>query len=323
MATGMQKNLKPVPLSGFRADTVTDFDIYLVPRPDAEAVLYREKAMPFTAEILDRLVQNKVEAVFIDASQEHAYNKYMEANLTSIIHDPSVPVARKSELLYSSVQNLMAEMMADPRSGDMIDRSKAVVENTVDFLMAEPAAFENLLNMVSFDYYTYTHSVNVLFFSVALAQRAGYDDPGILRAYGDGLLLHDIGKSHIDPAIVNCRGKLSPEQWQIMKTHPAEGAAILQSHGNVPEVALDVVRHHHEKLTGSGYPDGLKGTEISQFVRICTIADIFDALTTQRSYKDALPSFPALKLMREEMSDEIDPALFGLFVGMMGNPGGR
>jgi HD-GYP domain-containing protein (c-di-GMP phosphodiesterase class II) len=97
----------------------------------------------------------------------------------------------------------------------------------------------------------------------------------------------------------------------------------MAEHGGLADVALDVTRHHHEKLSGSGYPDGLAGGEILPPVRICTIADIFDALTTRRSYKDAMGSFPALKLMRDELLDEIDRDLFQIFVEMMANPRGK
>ena len=83
---------------------------------------------------------------------------------------------------------------------------------------------------------------------------------------------------------------------------------------------MDVVHHHHEKLDGSGYPEGLSGEELSPFARICTITDIFDALTTRRAYKDSLGSFPALRLMQEEFGAKLDKGLFRVFVEMMGRP---
>ena len=86
------------------------------------------------------------------------------------------------------------------------------------------------------------------------------------------------------------------------------------------EVVLDVTRHHHEKLNGKGYPDGLAGDEISHWARISTIADIFDALTTRRSYKNALDSFPSLQLMNEHMKEEIDMDFFRCCVDLMAHP---
>ncbi len=105
-----------------------------------------------------------------------------------------------------------------------------------------------------------------------------------------------------------------------MKYHPVHGYNLLRDHGLKDGIILDVTRHHHEKLTGKGYPDSLPADEISMFARMSTISDIFDALTTRRSYKEALPSFDALRLMKGEMANELDRDLFEKFVEMMGNP---
>jgi len=309
-------------LSGLRVDTVTDFALYLRTRPGEVPVLFRERNLPFTEEVRQRLLDSKVDRLFIRSGQEDAYALYIERNLDYILKSPDVPTDEKAGMLYFSVQRLMAQVMTDARSGPLIQRSKHVVESTVDFMLTEKAAFEHLLEVVSYDYYTYTHSVNVFVFSLALAQRTWINEPARLRAFGDGVLLHDVGKSRIDPSIVNCRGKLTPEQWEIMKHHPVYGYEILTANRTIGPVGLDVVRHHHEKLRGAGYPDGLKGDQISRAVRICTIADVFDALTTRRTYKSALHSFPALKLMQDEMAKDLDPDLFRAFVELMGNPAG-
>lgn len=201
-------------------------------------------------------------------------------------------------------------------------RSRNVVSATTKFLTAEQTAFQHLLPLVSYDYYTYTHSVNVFVFSMSLAQRVGFTDQKLLEEFGEGALLHDIGKSQIDPAIVNCRGKLDNEQWKQMRKHPVYGYELLSDHNKLGELALRIVRHHHEKIQGGGYPDDLLGKKIPPLVRISTIADIFDALTTRRSYKPALESYKALRLMRDEMSKDIDQEYFKVFVEMMGNPAG-
>jgi len=190
----------------------------------------------------------------------------------------------------------------------------------VKFVFGQRDAFENLLKVTSYDYYTYTHCVNVFMFSIALAQSMGYSAHDV-QSLGNGALLHDVGKCMVDPDIVNCRGKLSQEQWLQMKLHPVHGHTLLKRQGMRNSVILDVTRHHHEKLSGAGYPDGLGPSDISDGARIVAIADIFDALTTRRSYKEAINSFPALKLMREEMVKDIDADIFRAFVALMGKQG--
>ena len=309
----------PIVVTSLCADVVTDFDLYWIPQKRQTLVLYRHRDLPFSKEARGRLAESRVEELYVDAGQGEAYRRYLERNLKTLLTDDSVDLATKSAVLYSTARSLVKDVLEDPRAGTTIQRSREFVEGATDFMLRERAALESLMKVSSFDYYTYSHSVNVFVFSVSLALGEDIDTPMVKR-YAMGALLHDIGKSEIDPEILHCKGKLSVEQWRIMKLHPVYGCEILQGHGVTDEIVLDVTRHHHEKLSGTGYPDGLEGDAISEFVRISTIADIFDALTTRRPYKDAMPSFPALSLMKREMVGEIDSGLFGRFVMMVGNP---
>ena len=309
-----------IPLASLRANTVTSFDIYISVDGTAPPVLYRGQDVAVSQENLAVLADRGRVEILVPASQEAAYQQYIEDNLDLILSDESTPVEERSQVLYESATNLMRSVFDSPRSPEMVSRSKAMVANATALLRNEKAAFEHLLSLVSFDYYTYTHSVNVFVFSYMLAQYSGYSDPAVLQELGEGTLLHDIGKSMMDSAIVQCQGPLSDGQWEEMKKHPEYGHEILRQHNAFGELALDIVLHHHEKLNGNGYPHGLKDHEIHPLVRISTIADIFDAMTTRRPYRDAVDSFPALQVMRDEMRDALDPALFRMFVEMMGNP---
>jgi putative nucleotidyltransferase with HDIG domain len=282
-------------------------------------VLYREKNLPFKLSDLERLREGNVETLLISAGDELAYVRYVEKNLGEILSDETLDVDQKCEVLYATSRGLMREVMSDPRAGDAISRSKNLVENTYGFLHGERSAFAHLLKVTSLDYYTYTHSVNVFVFSLALAEQAADTTPDVLKAFGLGALLHDVGKSLLDSSIINSSGKLSDDDWEEMKNHPQLGLKLLTEQGEHSAIVLDVVLHHHEKMCGGGYPDDLRGDQISVFSRICKIADIFDALTTRRSYKEALRTFPALRMMQTEMKEDLDPDLFRAFVGLMGN----
>ncbi len=313
--------LIPIPVRSLRVDTMTDFDLYLPSKKAQAPVLYRHKNLPFTEQTCQRLRDSQVEVLYVDSRQKDTYHRYLERHLGPLLADPNVDLQTKSTVLYTSARGLVKDVLEDPRSGDVIERSEEFVQHTTEYMFSEKSALEGLMKVTSFDYYTYTHSVNVFVFGVSLAQRTGID-LATMRRYGMGALLHDIGKNDIAPAIINCKGKLSDEQWQAMKMHPVYGCDILRAQGVRDEIVLDVTRHHHEKLNGNGYPDGLRGRAISRFARCTTVADVFDALTTQRSYKNALNSYPALKLIKEEMTDEVDRELFHAFVLMIGNPSG-
>lgn len=308
----------PVNTGALRIGQSTDFDIYLPPHTGSPPILYRERSLPFTEQVRTRLLSNHITELYVRVDQEEDCRRYLEQNLPDILADPNVSLEERSEILYAVTRDLLRDIMGDPRSPELIERSLHVVSTSIWHMSRERTAFEHLLRVTSFDYYTYTHSVNVFVFSTALAQRAGIDAEDDLNDLGVGALLHDVGKSLIDTSIIRKRGTLTREEWDIMKRHPLFGEEILSERRELGPRSMDIVRHHHEKLGGRGYPDKLDGEALTPFAKIAAIADIFDALTTRRSYKGALPSFPALKLMREEMGSELDPGLFRLFVEMMG-----
>ncbi|MGA2851558.1 MAG: HD domain-containing phosphohydrolase [Terracidiphilus sp.] len=163
---------------------------------------------------------------------------------------------------------------------------------------AETVFFSLALSIEAKDPYTKGHCDRLANYSVALAHRLGLpQEQGVaLRRAG---IVHDIGKIAVPEHILVKRGPLTPDEWAIMKQHPGIGERIcspLKSFRFVPQI----IRHHHEKMDGSGYPDGLKGDQIPLAARILQVADVYDALTTDRPYRAALPQELAIATMREE-----------------------
>ena len=130
--------------------------------------------------------------------------------------------------------------------------------------------------------------------------------------------MHDLGEANLDKSILAKTEALNEKEWQTVKNHPTVGFKILEEVNCLGEIALDVVLHHHEKLTGNGYPHKLAGNSISPFVRIVTIADIFDALTTDRPHRKDHSTLSAIRVMHQSMRDDLDSNLLRLFVEMMG-----
>ena len=314
------RGFREVPLASIRVDSITEFDIHIRTRTDRPPILFRERSLPVTPAVLGALVDQRHHHIYIPAAQTFEYRRYVGKYIEDILSDKRLPIDAKCEVLYDSAQGLMADIFEQPRSKELVLCSQNVVAGTVRFMVQERTALSYLLQLVSYDYYTYTHSVNVCFFSLALAQRAGITEFETLRKLGEGTLLHDIGKSLIDPSVTKCKKSLSEEQWEIMRKHPVYGYQLLSEHGILAAESLDIVRHHHEKVNGTGYPDGLRGKAIAPLVRISTIADVFDALTTRRTYRSALASFHALRLMKDEMNRQLDQDFFHTFIEMMGNP---
>ena len=294
----------PVSLTKFRPYSFVDFDLFM--KVKNKLVLYRNKNLTITSEDINKLKDNKVEVLYIKKSDKKKYREYIEKNLEKILENPEIDTKIKASYLYESAVNVVEDVFKHPRSGETIKRSKKIVNHTVDFVLSGPDAFINLLQIRAHDYYTFTHSVNVCTFSVALANKLGNFDENTLRVLGVGGLLHDLGKAMIDSKIINKPGKLTPAEWEEMKKHPEYGVKIAKESNLVSEKSLLIIEQHHEKYDGSGYPKGLKGNEISLFGRIGTVVDIFDAITTARSYSPARSPFEAAKFMlqHKEWFDE-------------------
>jgi len=309
----MLKSFIEVDLEELVADTTLELDLYI--RRGADYVLYNRGGHAFTAEKKKNLLESGHQRVFIVAGERERYLEYVEDHLESVVADPAIPVEKKSKVLYNASATLMEDLFSDPRSGDKIRRSKKVIRHTVDLILSGREATRHLMSLTAHDYYTYTHSVNVSIFGLALCERLfAKDADHDFYNLGHGFLLHDLGKSLVDPAIINKPSKLNDEEWAVMKKHPEMGYQLLSETDGLSEEAKIILLQHHERFDGSGYPSGRKGNDIHPYGRICCIADVFDALSTKRTYREAMSSFNTLTLMRDKMSGHFDPDYFPEFV---------
>ena len=307
-------------IASLRLDTTTGFDLYIRVRPKDPLVLYARANVPFSDKARKRLIQSKVERLYVDAGQETQYRRYLSSNLSAILADPSISTENKAEILHTSAQGLVREVLDDPRIEGGVDRTKEIMRNTIGFLFGQKGALRQMIVGASYDYYMYTHSVNGCVFSVALAQRTVVRDRRKLQDLGNGALLRDVGMAQLSASLTDKPGKLDAHEFEMLKQHPVLGEQILLELGGLSSEALGVVRHHHERLDGTGYPDGLQGKKITPFVRACAVADVFDALTTRRPQRKALSSFEALRIMKNEMGHELDQDLLQAFIHMLGHP---
>jgi putative nucleotidyltransferase with HDIG domain len=308
----------PIPLESLCLDTSTNFKIYVLAEREKEPVLYRAENLPFTEGVRKRLLEHDIERVYIESDDRGKYREYIEDNLDSIVRNDRIQTSEKAEIVYSSATFLMEKLFDKPRVGKSIRRCEKLVRNTVEFVMRDDKAFKNLLTVTSYDYHTYTHSVNVFVFCVALAQRMGMKKKSDLFVLGTGALLHDVGKSLIEKSIIAKRGLLNDREWAIIKKHPIYGVEILRETGGIPEESYAVVVQHHERCDGSGYPEGLSEDRIHYYAKLSAVADVFDAMTTRRVYKEAAGTFAALQTMKSEMSGGLDQKIFEEFVRLMG-----
>jgi putative two-component system response regulator len=164
------------------------------------------------------------------------------------------------------------------------------------------------------DEYTQGHVERVSKLAIALGKKMGLSEEE-MEALRYGGILHDIGKIGIPGNILNKPGPLSPEEWEVMKNHPVAGYNICLPLKKNLGYALEVIRHHHEKLDGSGYPDGIKDEEISTAARIMAVVDIYDALVTDRPYRNGMPLEKAVEILQQDAKDEkLDPVVVNYLI---------
>ena len=212
----------------------------------------------------------------------------------------------------------VVDMFADVRMGRAIQVEQAaeLVEEISASVMRHPNALISLARLKTSDEYTYMHSVAVCALMIAVARQLALDEAQVREA-GLAGLLHDLGKIAIPDPILNKPGKLTDEEFAVVRGHPGAGAELLRQSRQVSEPVIDVCLHHHEKMDGSGYPHGLAGDAISLMAKIGAVCDVYDAITSNRPYKRGWDPAESMRRMAE-WKGHFDPVVFQAFVKSVG-----
>lgn len=304
-----------IPSSVLVAGDINKFDVY-IKSPDGY-VLYVARDIPIEQRLLSGLNYVYMKSVYIRAEDEHIYKKYLGNNLAIYAKDDRLDREQKSKLMYDAARSVMQGLFEREDLPKAISDVKDAAEVIMDNILNDEKAFLSLVGASSYDYYTYTHCINVAIYSIGIGKFMGLRNDE-LKALAYGASLHDVGKSKVDQEILNKQGKLDDKEFEHIKQHAAFGFDILQdTTGEVDKRVLTAVRHHHEKMDGSGYPDGISGNNISLYAKVVAIADIFDALNTKRCYKEPMSTFDTLMMMKGKMSGHIDGDILKAFIMCM------
>ncbi len=230
----------------------------------------------------------------------------------------SEEITRAAKICAQS-KRAVVSMFQEARMGKAVDTGAAqkLVEEISDSVIRNPGALISLARLKTADDYTYMHSVAVCALMVALSRQLNLDEEQT-RSAGIAGLLHDLGKAMMPMDVLNKPGKLTDEEFAIIKKHPEEGHRLLLGSTGADEIALDVVLHHHEKTDGSGYPKRLKDSEISLFAKMGAVCDVYDAITSNRPYKAGWDPAESLRKMAEWSNGHFDPTVFQAFVKSLG-----
>jgi len=286
-------------------------------------VLFKNEGEPIRADQLETLTHEGRQPVFVPVAHASALTFYLSENLVDLVNDPSIPIEVKVEEVNTLALAVMKNLFDTPPDMREFIATAANVSRSITILLLSQPVAMNLLNRLrSYDYYTYSHSLNVCVMGMGLFLRLHpRATPSQVEDLTRGLLLHDIGKCDIPRELTNKPGRLTEAEWQIMRSHPVKGYERLEHDETLSPDSHLIALYHHEAMDGSGYPEGIRRGSIPLTSRLCKVVDVYDALTSNRSYKQRMTPFDALVLMTRDMKTQIDQDLmkeFILFLDHMG-----
>lgn len=268
------------------------------PLYNAEGMVLLNAGIELKEQLTDRLKELDVTYV------------YIEDDLTQDVDVPDV-ISEKTRI--EAVANAK-KIMEQIRLGRGIDaaQTKQVAGGIIVELCKNKGVMVNFLDMRTRSDYLFSHAVNVCVLAVMTGIRLDYDEQR-LQDLGVGALLHDIGKVLISPEVLNKKDRLTPQEKEEVKKHPALGFEILRKNPDISLGSAHCALEHHECFDGSGYPQGLKAEEIHQSAQIVAIADMYDALISDAAYRRAIPVYEALAIIAKAGASCFDRELVTIF----------
>jgi putative nucleotidyltransferase with HDIG domain len=296
------RRLHPVSLRSLRSGVV-NYDLYIQREDSTHPILYCKRSAAVEQEDLDRLVKRGIRALYVAEADHAAYRSQVFEQLSA---DEAIPPTERYRMVRDISRAVYEAAYERGTVEEMVDLSAELGLHLAEAVCRSNLVLADLFRLMEHDNYTYTHSVNVCTYSLILAQRLGIDDTSDLDSLAKGALLHDIGKRYIRASLLNKRGPLSRTQRRHIEDHPTLGFKDLFLREEVTWGELMMVYQHHERLDGGGYPAALAGKEIHQWARICAVADVFHALTSERPYRSPMTIGEAIGYLEHEAGKALD-----------------
>ncbi|WP_035104489.1 HD-GYP domain-containing protein [Desulfohalovibrio reitneri] len=291
-------------------ETQPEFRVYL--KQEGRYVLFTSESDRFDEPTRQSLFNLGIQRVYVPQEQRRRYARYLQDNLGRILGDPEIALEERASTFVSASNDILREVFSkrlpERVSKVLFSRVQKLVEDSIGFLGREES-LKSIARLISRDYQSFTHSVNVYAFAASVLHTYGLDHDKMVEA-GVGALMHDVGKAKLPQRILDNQGApMTPEDEQTFRTHPIHGVSLCS---NLPltQESTNIILFHHERHDGQGYPGGMAGNAIPLPVRVVSVCDVYDNLTTSRPQAKARTPFMALKHMREDMQGAFDIDVF-------------
>jgi len=308
-----QEDYRPIDLGCLHPEISAPCDLFLrVGR--RRYTLFAAKGLGFSPVHRQNLAETGVQELYIQEEDAPVFYRYLKEALSQVVRNPNCPSETKAGFVHAACRDIMTKVYSDPRAA-FIDQAMEVIWPSVDLVVRDDRATRCLVQLTAHDVNTYTHCTNVGIFSIALARIfLGSSSEHDLHKLAAGFFLHDLGKCKIPLEIINKPGRLDETEWQIVQQHPQHGYDLLTESGHMTDEARIIILEHHEKDDGTGYPNRMSSRDIHPYARICRLADVYEALTSDRAYHTRHSTYQALKLMKEKVLADMDQDLFEHFI---------
>jgi len=298
-----------VPISLESIEPVVFPDVALYIKTGGNHVLYKSHGRDFTAHDHERLSNNGVEFIFVSKGDMDVITSYMEASAERLLKSDILNAKAKGKMIYQTSINFVDDMFNNPEKTADLGRTKRLIENLILFLSESPDAINSLESVMTHNYHTFVHSLQVASLTLLMHSEAYTLSHDEMLDVGTGAILHDFGKIFVPQEILNKSGRLTDGEVEILKRHPEEGYLFLRDKGVLSPVSLTIIRLHHERCNGSGYPLGLESRDIPRSAQVTGMADVYCTLTTDINGNKTMPPHIAVQLMRNQMGELFAPHL--------------
>jgi HD-GYP domain-containing protein (c-di-GMP phosphodiesterase class II) len=301
-----------VPIYVYRKNDKVETDLFIY--HDKNYVAFKSKGMAWSEDDNSKLSSGNVETLFAKFNSHLEHHNFLQTKLKVVLDSKDIPLATKANMLYETADPIVSTLFTSPKNAELIAGAGRYAKSLIQYLN-EKGGLPELVKLSTESLTEHSHGLQVSAYSVALAKKLGHKTLDLLLPLGLGALLHDIGKSQIPGSILNKPTDLDDVEWQQIRLHPELGESLLQNRSAIPPLARQIVKEHHERMNGKGYPRGIKN--IHMLARIVSIADTFNAMISMKIYGKTLTPVDALKTMMTTMKHEFDQDLLMRFIEML------
>ena len=296
----------PISVATLMPTEAVGLNLYQQDTDSSKLRLYRGAEYPLHFQDLERLRSRGIHRLYIAKESRAIYQGYLRKIALHSASDKTIPLSARAGALNEVVRDVLETAFTKDQTDTTVAAADKLGMLATMLVTNDEFTTGDLFRVLHHDYATFTHSANVAFYVGMLAAHCGYSQEEIQRITTAGLL-HDLGKLEIEEAILCKPGKLDENEFRKIRQHPLTGFKKLAFRSDLCEGQLMMVYQHHERLDGKGYPVGNVADEIHPWAKLCSVVDVYEALTSQRPYRKPMPRNKAIEVLERDCGTAFDP----------------